>query len=158
MCSIYRGVSVNQTNESRMLKYKERILGTDLSILDVYDTCGSYFSSSMNIFKSIYNETFPVLKTRRKYRNRLPWLTADLKESIKHKNKLRYRISLKHRTSYSITLYREYRNKLNVLLKMEEKNDQSFILANKYNLKKTWGKIKQVINKSKCSKLVRLLT
>ena len=140
-------------NESRMLKYKERILGTDWSILDVYDTCESYFSSFMNIFKSIYNEAFPVMKTKRKYRNRLPWLTAGLKESIKRKNKL-YRISLKHRTSYNITLYREYRNKLNTLLKMEEKNYyQSLILANKNNLKKTWDIIKQVINKSKCSKL-----
>ena len=37
---------------------------------------------------------------------------------------------------------------------MEEKNYyQSLILANKNNLKKTWGIIKQVINKSKCSKL-----
>ena len=140
-------------NESRMLKYKERILDTDWSILDVYDTCESYFSSFMNIFKFIYNEAFPVMKTKRKYRNRLPWLTAGLKESIKRKNKL-YRISLKHRTSYNITLYREYSNKLNALLKMEEKNDyQSLILANKNNLKKTWGIIKQVINKSKCSKL-----
>ena len=75
-------------NESRMLKYKERILGTDWSILDVYDTCESYFSSFMNIFKSIYNEAFPVMKTNRKYRNRHPWLTAGLKESIKRKNKL----------------------------------------------------------------------
>ena len=40
------------------------------------------------------------------------------------------------------------------LLKIEEKNYyQSLILANKNNLKKTWGIIKQVINKSKCSKL-----
>ena len=98
-------------NESRMLKYKERILGTDWSILDVDDTCESKFSSFMNIFKSIYNEAFPVMKTKRKYRNGLPWLTAGLKESIKRKNKL-YRISLKHRTSYNITLYREYRNNL----------------------------------------------
>ena len=89
-------------NESRMLKYKERILDTDWSILDVYDTCESYFSSFMNIFKSIYNEAFPVMKTKKKYRNRLPWLTAGLKESIKRKNKV-YRISLKHRTSYNIT-------------------------------------------------------
>ena len=37
---------------------------------------------------------------------------------------------------------------------MEEKNYyQSLILANKNNLKKTWGIIKQVINKSKCLKL-----
>ena len=136
-----------------MLKYKERIVDTDWSILDVYDTCESYFSSFMNIFKSIYNEAFPVMKTKRKYRNRLPWLTAGLKESIKRKNKL-YRISLKHRTSYNFNLYREYRNKLNTLLKMEEKNYyQSLILANKSNLKKTWGIIKQVINELKYPKL-----
>ena len=61
------------------------------------------------------------MKTQKKYRNRLPWLTAGLKESIKRKNKF-CRISLKHRTSYNITLYIEYRNKLNTLLKMEEKN------------------------------------
>ena len=82
----------------------------------------------------------------------LGWLQVS-RNLIKRKNKL-YRISLKHRTSYNITLYREYRNKLNTLLKIEEKKYyQSLILANKNNPKKTWGIIKQVINKSKCSKL-----
>ena len=144
---------IRLVNETRMTKYKERILDTDWSVLDIYDTCESYFPSFMNIFKSIYNESFPVIKTKRKYRNRLPWLTAGLKESIKRKNKL-YRISIKHPTSYNKTLYREYRNKLKTLIKNEEKKYyQSLILANKNNLKKTWGIIKQVINKSKCSKL-----
>ena len=51
-------------------------------------------------------------------------------------------------------LIQKYKNKLNTLLKIEEKKYyQSLILANKNNLKKTWGIIKQVINKSKCSKL-----
>ena len=109
-------------NESRMTKYKERIPGTDWSIVDVYDSCESYSSYFMNILKSIYNEAFQVLKTKSKYRNnRLPWLTAGLKESIRLKNKL-CRISHKHRTSYNIILYREYRNKLNTLLKLEENN------------------------------------
>ena len=98
------------------MKYKERILDIDWSVLDVYDTCESYFSSFMNIFKSIYNESFPVMKTKRKYRNRPPWLTSGLKESIRRKNKL-FRISLKHPTSYNNTLYREYKNMLRNLLK-----------------------------------------
>ena len=140
-------------NETSMTKYKERILDIDWSVLDVYDTCESYFSSFMNIFKSIYNESFPVMKTKRKYRNRLPWLTSGLKESIRRKNKL-FRISLKHPTSYNNTLYREYKNMLRNLLKIEEKNYyQSLILANKNNLKKTLGIIKKFIYKSKCSKL-----
>ena len=96
---------IRLVNETRMTKCKERILDTDWSVLDVYDTCESYFSSFMNIFKSIYNESFPVMKTKRKYRNRLPWLTSGLKESIRRKNKL-FRISLKHPTSYNNTLYR----------------------------------------------------
>ena len=144
---------IRLVNETRMTKYKEPILDTCWSILDIYDTCESYFSSFMNIFKSIYIESFLVIKTKRKYRNHLPWLTAGLEESIKRKNKL-YIISIKHPTYYNNTLYREYRNKLKTLIKTEEKNYyQSLILANKNNLNKTWGIIKQVINKSKCSKL-----
>ena len=56
--------------------------------LRLCDTCESYFSSFMNNLKSIYNQSFPVMKAKRKYTNRLPWLTAGLKESIKRKIKL----------------------------------------------------------------------
>ena len=79
---------IRLVNETRMTKCKERILDTD---------CESYFSSFMNIFKSIYNESFPVIKTKRKYRNRLPWLTAGLKESIKRKKQI---VQNFHKASY----------------------------------------------------------
>ena len=69
-------------NETRMTKYKERILDTDWSVLDVYDTCESYFSSFMNIFKSICNESFPVMETKRKYKNRLPWRIYQTQKQI----------------------------------------------------------------------------
>ena len=116
--SIYQLIRL--VNEPRMTKFRERIFDTDWSVLDVYDTCESYFASFMKIFKSIYNESFPVMKTKRKYWNRLPWLTTGLKESIKRNNKL-YRISLKHPASYNNTVYRECRNRLKTLLKIEEK-------------------------------------
>ena len=103
------------------------------------------------MFSNVYNECFPVIKVKKKYRNRLPWLTDGLKTSIQHKNKL-YRISIKHPTAYNITLYKVYRNRLQVLLKAEERQHyQSLIMANKYNLSKTWSIIKQVINKTKSS-------
>ena len=47
-------------NKSRMTKYKECLLDTNWSILDVYDAYKSYISSFMNIFKSIYNDTKQV--------------------------------------------------------------------------------------------------
>ena len=85
---------IRLVNETRMTKYKERILDTDWSVLDVNDTREPCFSSLMNIFKSIYNESFTVMKTKIKYRNRLPWLTAGLKESIRRKNKLRISLNI----------------------------------------------------------------
>ena len=61
-------------------------------------------------------------------------------------------ISIKHHTAYNITLYKVYRNRLQVLLKAEEKqNYQPLILINKDNLRKIWSIIKQVINKTKSS-------
>ena len=47
-------------NKSRMTKYKECLLDTNWSILDVYDAYKSYISSFMNIFKYIYNDTKQV--------------------------------------------------------------------------------------------------
>ena len=125
--------SIRLLNVIRMTKCKERILYTGWSVLDVYDTCESCFSSFMIIFKSIYNESFPFMKTKRKYRNRLPWLTAGFKECIRRKNKL-FRIPLKHPTSYNYTLYRIYKNVLKNLFKVEGKY-QYLILANRNNLK-----------------------
>ena len=93
------------------------------------------------------------MKVKTQYRNRLPWLTEGLKLSIKHKNKL-YCTSLKHPTEYNInTYYKNYRNKLTSLLKIEEKNFyQNQITSNKSNLRKVWAIIKNVINKNKSKK------
>ena len=86
------------------------------------------------------------------YRNRLPWITEGLKLSIKHKNKL-YCTSLKHSTEYNINTYKNYRNKLTSLLKIEENNFyQNQITNNKSNLRKVWAIIKNVINKNKSKK------
>ena len=75
------------------------------------------------------------------------------KKNIKHKNTL-YRISLKHPTSYDISKYKDYKNKLLSILKKEEKNYyRSEIHSNKNNLRKVWDIIKQVVNRKKGSKI-----
>ena len=63
---------------------------------------------------------FPVIKVTKRYRNRLPWLTPGLKESIKHKNKLS-KISRKHPTAYDKMMYKDFRNKTTALLRITEK-------------------------------------
>ena len=117
-------------------------LARDWSILDEYVTCESYFSHFLSIFKSVYDKSFPIIRVKKQYRNRLPWLTTGLKESIKRKNKL-YQLSLRHPTVYNVTQYKRYRNMLTKLLQQQEKEYyQSQIVDNKKNLRKTWMIIK----------------
>ena len=57
-------------------------------------------------------------------------------KSILYKNKL-YRIPVKHPTSYSISKYKNYKNKLSSILRKEEKMYyQTEIVSNKNNLRK----------------------
>ena len=80
--------------------------------------------------KTIHDKSIPIIKVKKRYRNRIPWLTYGLRESIKHKNEL-YRISLKHPTAYNETLYKQYRNMITKLISLEEKQYyQSQIKAN----------------------------
>ena len=87
------------------------------------------------------------------YRNRLPWLTDTLRQSIRQKNWL-YKLSIKKPILANKLTYRTYRNKLTHLLKRAEKihNQQQFEEF-KNNIFKTWSLIKCLIWKSKNSKI-----
>ena len=143
---------VRIANADRIAQYVQSIQNTDWTFLDTYQHCQCYFSKFLTKFKNIYDESFPLVRVKTQYRNRLPWLSKGMKESIKLKNKL-YGISLKHPTFYNINRYKTYKNKLTSILKQEEKlYYQSQILANKNNLKKVWTIIKHVINKRRNAK------
>ena len=109
-------------------------------------------SNFLKIFKNIYEESFPLIKVKLQYRNRLPWLSDGQKASTKRKNK-HYLTSLKHPTLYNILKYKQYKNKLTALLKCEEKHFyQSQIIKNKCNVRKVWIIFKQVINKTRSTR------
>ena len=136
-------------NDSRIRQFTEKNQNTDWSLLNSYTECQTYFSKFYALFKTIYDRSFPLTRVKTRYRNRLPWLTEGLKNSIKVKNKLCH-TSVKHSTSYNISKYKYYKNKLSSILKKEEKMYyQSEIISNKNNLSKVWAIIKQVINRKK---------
>ena len=71
-----------------------------------------------------------------KYNNRKPWLTDELKEAIKFKNKL-YRISMKYRTSYNETMYITHRNRVkHAIMAAEKEHYANLFDANRSNMKK----------------------
>ena len=70
--------------------------------------------------KFCYNDSFPIKKIKKGYKNRLPWLTDELKQSINYKNKL-YVKSVKHNTAFNKIQYNEFKSSLQQQMKKREK-------------------------------------
>ena len=109
----------------------------------------SAYSAFMKDYVDIYNSCFPIKNIKIGYKTRKPWLSEGLKKSIKTKNKMYH----KHRKSGNKKhecLYKQYRNRLNGLLFIAEKEHYEKLLNDyKNNLKKSWNVLKEVINKKK---------
>ena len=140
-------------NSSDLEKYTTAIQNHDWSLVNHHNLCQTAFSYFSETLKGKFDDAFPVIKVKQRYRNRLPWLTQGLKNAIKHKNKL-YKISMKYDTSFNKITYTQYKNKLTTILRKTEKDYYKCLLeTNKNNLKKTWSIIRSVINNCKPSKL-----
>ena len=146
---------IRRMNDKSYALYINRISQFDWERVKQYTTCQSAFTFFSTSLKRIFDECFPVVKVKQTYRNRMPWLSEGLKQSIKFKNKL-YRIQVKHPTSFNKTYYKQYRNKLHYLINLEEKKYyQNLILENRSNMRETWKIIKRVINRNKTSRHVQ---
>ena len=112
--------------------------------------------ASFTIFHSkileAYNASFPKKQFKCSYHDKKPWLTPDLKESIKTKNELCIKSQHKKANPDIMHKYKQYRNKLNHLLRIGEKEYlKEQLWKHKSNMRKTWEIIKNVINKNRNS-------
>ena len=106
------------------------------------------FSEFHNIYKNVFESSFPVIKVKFQYNNRKPWLSNGLRSSIKEKNK-RYVKSLKYPTLSNERAYKDYKKILTkILIKEEKKHIQNLLEINKSNLAKSWKIIKGILNKN----------
>ena len=104
-----------------------------------------------NDISRIYNTCFPLRSYKPGYKTRKSWLTEGLRQSIKLKNKM-YRKSLKSKNPELESNYKKYRNRLNKLLHIAEREHYNQLILNtKNNLKKSWQILKEIINKKKSS-------
>ena len=110
------------------------------------------FSQFHHVLLSLFNKNFPKKKIKIRCYNKKSWLSECLKLSIKYKNKL-YHKNLKCKTAYKKIMYKTYRNKLkHVLAKAEKDHHANLLEANKRNMKKTWGILKDIITKIKLTR------
>ena len=107
------------------------------------------YSSFQHIFMQCYESCFPIKRMKSVYKSRKPWLSNGLIKSIKTKNQL-YVKYLRRPTLTNHSLYKQFRNKLNILMrKVEREYYDKELLIHKNNLRKSWEIIKEVINKKK---------
>lgn len=107
------------------------------------------FTQFYILFCDHFNDCFPIVKTKCGYKNKKPWLTIGLKNSIKTKNKL-YALSIKYKTEQTKLKYLAYKRLLQNLLRKAERihYDEQFQKF-KSDIKKSWQIIKEVINNKK---------
>ena len=138
-----------QHTHSRMTQFRDILhshsFEDTLSIQDTHTACNSFLTD----ISSMYDTCFPLTVKSFKYTNKKPWLTVGLRQSIRFKNIL-YKKYLKNPTDLNRTNYKKYRNKLHHILRCAERQHyEEVIKNNKNNLRKTWGVMKEIINKKK---------
>jgi hypothetical protein len=107
------------------------------------------FSKFYEKLLNMYNEYFPLKTFRKQYYFRKSWLSEQMKQCIKTKNRLYIR-SIKFPTEMNISNYKDYKRILNRLLRKTERDHyNSLFLLNKTNIKRQWKILKNVINKQK---------
>ena len=90
-----------------------------------------------------------LLELKKRYRNRLPWLTEGLKNAIKHKTNC-----IKFSWNTKQVLIKQIVHTITTILRKQEKEYYKLLYeTNRNNLKKMWGVIRNVINNCKPSKL-----
>ena len=140
-------------NGSNLEKYINDIQNHDWSLLNHHESCQAAFTYFVETLKGIFHNAFPVIRVKKRYRNRLPWLTNGLKNAIKYNNKL-YKLYSKYETSFKKKCYGQYKNKLTTILRNQEKGYyKRLIEIDRTNLKKMWSVVRSVINNGKPSKL-----
>jgi len=134
-------------------KFLDSLRNADWSYILVNQNCQEAFTAFYDLFKHLYDNCFPVQTVKSCYYSRKYWLSAGLKTSIKLKNRL-FLKSKRTPTPSNIMKYKDYRNELNRLLRIAEREHYDKLLnENKSNLKKSWSIIKSVINKNKTKKM-----
>jgi exonuclease III len=132
-------------NESNKLKFVELLKSSDWNEVYQNHDCQKCFSLFHKQLCKHFEESFPLKKVKLGYSNRKPWLTSALKNCIKIKNKL-YATYKKSPCCNNEIKYKNYKNKLNSLIKIaERKHYQDLLEDNKHDMKKSWKVLKEVI-------------
>ena len=139
-------------NERTISAFKTKLSQIDWSDLLSIDDVNEFYEQFSERLQNTYTECIPTIVKQCKA-NHKPWITTSLQKSIKEKNRL-YATSIRHPCQYSKERYRAYKNRLNHLLRISERNyahEQFSKYSN--NLKNQWKVINSLIERKQQSSL-----
>ena len=127
----------------------------DISWKSVFDhsTTNLSFGCFLDIIRELHNRHFPKVRIKVRHRNNKSWLSDDLKEEIKYKNKL-YKLSKKIPCLRNELIYKTFKNRLQHKIKIEEKNHYCDLFQKyKGNMKRSWSLIKTILYRGSKTKI-----
>ena len=146
---------INTINTER---FTRRCAETDWTCVLQSTDCNTAYSLFHNELKALYDQCFPLKPQRSQYINRKSWLSLDLKNQIKHKNKL-YRKFLRNPSEYNKITHKRMRNTLNrILRKAERDHYAALLLEHRNNLKKSWSIINNVLGRKETNSAASMFT
>ena len=133
--------------------FKQKLREVNWNEVKQSNNANESYAKFSEICTSLYEECFPKFKIKLNQRKNLsPWITKGIKKSSKRKQKL-YEKFLKKRNAFNETAYKTYKNLFEAIKRKSKKNHYSQkILQFKYDIKKRWNVMKEIIGKAKYSK------
>ena len=136
-------------SNNNVIKFHNLVKTTDWSFVCLESSCLASFSLFHKKLLEYFNACFPIKHVKSHYKNRKCWLSDTLKRLIIKKNKT-YLLFKKFPNVTEEVLYKQYRSKVNSEMRVaERKYYQNMLENNKFNLKKKWQILKDIIGKSK---------
>jgi hypothetical protein len=125
-------------------------------VLSKNNTAESY-NEFFNLLSIAYEKNFPLRRKvvkRNIDKTRSPWMTKCIAKSVKQKNKL-YKKYLQWPTEKKGKIYKQYKNKLNHIIRAaKKKHYEEQLIKYKHDTKVIWKTLNEIMNRNKTSSML----
>ena len=101
----------------------------------------------MDIYKEVYNSSFPLVTKTCKHKKHEPWMTQELLDLSKKKTKLNRR-KVNKPTLINIEDYKTFNNNFNKMRRSAKQGYyQDLLIKHKHDMKRTWATLNEAIGR-----------
>ena len=144
-------------NRKNIQTFKSSLSNLNVTLdIENGNTSESNWEKFTEVFKSKFESAFPIQKISRKAVKNKSWFTDSIKRHIKIREKL-YNTWKENRSPYNERQFKNYRNKVNNMIKKAKKDFYTKMFNGDKDNKKTWEEINTIIGKNKAKSSIETL-